>query len=101
MVKRDGNTTGTVDKSLRMEAIKISLGNSEEIPDGASISYQVHVQDYGWMNWCNNGEMAGTTGSSKRIEAIRIKLEGMEGYSVEYRAYVQDEGWQNGDMMGN
>lgn len=53
------------------------------------------------MNWCNNGEMAGTTGSSKRIEAIRIKLEGMEGYSVEYRAYVQDEGWQNGDMMGN
>ena len=102
--KRDGNTTGTVDKSLRMEAIKISLGNSEEIPDGASISYQVHVQDYGWMNWCNNGEMAGTTGSSKRIEAIRIKLEGMEGYSVEYRAYVQDEGWQkwrhDGDLAG-
>ena len=33
------------------------------------------MQDYGWTNWKNNGEMAGTTGESKRMEAIEIRLE--------------------------
>ena len=53
----------------RLEAIKIYL-DSEDY----SISYRVHVQDYGWMNWVNSGEMAGTTGQSRRVEAIQIKL---------------------------
>ena len=56
------------------------------------------------MNWKQNGEIAGTEGQSKRIEAIKIKLEGMEGYSVEYRVHIQGIGWQkwkkNGEIAG-
>lgn len=71
--KRDGDITGTTGKAKRLEAIKISLGNSEQIPQGAKIEYQVHIQDIGWQGWKQNGEIAGTEGREKRIEAIRIK----------------------------
>ena len=102
--KSDGETSGTVGESKRVEAIKIALGNSKEVPEGASIKYQVHVQDYGWMNWKQEGEIAGTIGESKRIEAIRIELTGLEGYTVLYRTHVQDIGWtqwsNNGEISG-
>ena len=38
--------------------------------------YRVHVQDLGWQDWVYDGEMAGTTEESKRIEAIEIKIVG-------------------------
>ena len=38
------------------------------------IYYRVHVQDYGWQDWVSNGAMAGTSGQSKRLEGIQIKL---------------------------
>jgi N-acetylmuramoyl-L-alanine amidase len=42
--------------------------------NGLNILYRVHIQDIGWTEWKKNGETAGTTGQSKRIEAIEIKL---------------------------
>ncbi len=48
--------------------------------------------------------MSGTSGESKRLEGIEIKLENAPGYSIEYRTHVQDYGWQewksNGEMSG-
>lgn len=32
------------------------------------------MQTYGWQDWVKNGEMAGTSGEAKRLEAIEIKL---------------------------
>ena len=64
------------------------------------IEYQVHVQDYGWMQPVADGEVAGTIGRSKRIEALIINFS--EG--VEYNAHVQNIGWQgwrnSGDVAG-
>ncbi len=53
-----------------MEAIQIQLDSSVN----KSIRYRVHVQDIGWMDWVSNGQIAGTTGQSKRIEAIQIEI---------------------------
>lgn len=68
-----------------------------------SVTYQTHVQDYGWQEWKNDGEMSGTYGQSKRLEGINIKLQNLSG-SVEYQTHVQDIGWQgwksNGAMAG-
>lgn len=68
-----------------------------------SVTYQTHVQDYGWQEWKNDGEMSGTSGQSKRLEGINIKLQNLSG-SVEYQTHVQDIGWQgwksNGVMAG-
>ena len=57
----------------------------------------MHVQNIGWQNWVKNGEIAGTTGQSLRVEAIRIKLPNdLIGFGdVEYQVHVQNIGWQN------
>ena len=58
------------------------------------------------MNWVSDGELAGTTGQAKRLEAIEIKLtdEMAEKYDVYYRAHVQTYGWlgwaKNGESAG-
>lgn len=59
------------------------------------ILYSTHVQDIGWQGIKTNGEMSGTQGKSKRLEAIRIKLDttDYEG-GIEYSTHVQEIGWQ-------
>ena len=81
---------GTRDESLRLEGIAIKLTGA--VPEGASITYRVHVQDQGWMTPVSDGAFAGTTSQSLRIEAIEINLEGLSGYDVYYRGHVQDKG---------
>lgn len=88
----DGKTSGTVGQGLRLEALKIRLGdNSYE----GNIEYSTHVQDYGWMNYSSNDSISGTIGQSKRIEAIKIRLTGeiSNYYDVFYRVQCQDFGW--------
>lgn len=88
----NGNTSGTVRQGLRLEALKIRLGdNSYE----GNIEYSTHVQDYGWMNYSSNDSISGTIGQSKRIEAIKIRLTGeiSNYYDVFYRVQCQDFGW--------
>jgi hypothetical protein len=69
------------------------------------ILYQVHLQDIGWQEWKKNGEIAGTTGQRKRVEAIQIKLDNAPaGYNISYQVYVRELGWQgwktNGEVAG-
>jgi uncharacterized protein YjdB len=64
------------------------------LPASAGVYYQTHVQDVGWQDYVRNGATSGTSGESKRLEAIRIKLEGVSG-GIEYRSHIQDVGWQD------
>ena len=60
------------------------------------VSYLTHVQTYGWeKDWKGNGAVSGTVGQSKRLEGIKIKVEGVEGLGISYRTHVQTIGWQN------
>ena len=97
----DGQISGTVGKSLRLEALKISLSNATA---GMYITYQVHVEEYGWMNSVQDGQVAGTTGKGLRVEAIKIQLHNAPGYHVQYQAQVQNIGWmdsvQDGQIAG-
>ena len=84
--------------------IVAALGLTKAVANtNPSVTYQTHVQDYGWQEWKNDGEMSGTSGQSKRLEGINIKLQNLSG-SVEYQTHVQDIGWQgwksNGAMSG-
>ena len=69
------------------------------------IEYQAHVQDIGWQAWSLDGAVAGTTGASKRIEALKIKAHNLpEGVKLKYQAHVQGIGWQtwknDGEIAG-
>lgn len=53
------------------------------------ISYQAHVKEKGWLNWCHDGEIAGTTGESRRLEAIRIDYD----KPIYAKAHIEGIGW--------
>lgn len=56
------------------------------------IRYQVHVRDYGWLSEVAEGKIAGTTGQGRRMEAIKIDLEGIDGI-LKYQVHVEQYGW--------
>lgn len=56
------------------------------------LKYKVHIQDIGWTNWSNEGEIAGTVGQALRMEAIILESQTIK---LEYRAHVESQGWQN------
>jgi uncharacterized protein YjdB len=57
-----------------------------------SVCYRAHVQNIGWQGWACNGEIAGTTGQSLRLEALDIARQ--DGGTICADAHVQDIGWQ-------
>lgn len=59
--------------------------------------YSVHVQDIGWTKSVSAGRTAGTVGKAKRIEALRVSLEGSSSgtISVLTQAHFSGIGWQN------
>ena len=85
----------------KIEAIKIELTGA---PNGYHIQYRVHVQDIGWQDWVIDGQLAGTTGKNKKIEAIEIKVVKDNGIDVLYNTHVQDMDWlqevSNGALSG-
>lgn len=69
----NGNYIGTKGKKLRMEAIKLSLCGSNA--SKYTIKYRVHIQSLGWTEWKSDGQIAGTTGQKKRLEAVQIVIQ--------------------------
>ena len=83
-----------------------------QTPD-VTIRYTTHVQTYGWQGnennpntWRRDGDMSGTSGEAKRLEAIQIYLTGelANHYDVYYRVHAQSFGWlswaKNGEASG-
>ncbi len=101
--KKNGEISGTVGQSLRLEGIKILVDNSEV---NVVIQYQTHVQNIGWQPMVSNGALSGTTGLALRLEGIRIELDGVDvgKYDVYYRVHAQNYGWldwaKNGENAG-
>jgi uncharacterized protein YjdB len=97
---KNGNTAGTMKKSLRVEALKITLN---DFKGKSGIRYKVHVQDSGWQGWVSSGKVAGKENSKKRIEAVKIELQNnlVKIFDVYYRVYVQDYGWLGWAMKGS
>ena len=78
----------------------ISTFNSTEnnnVNNSIAINYQAHVESIGWQSYVNNGETAGTTGQSKQMEALKIKIVNNTGITggIEYQTHVESIGWQN------
>ena len=67
-VTADGKTSGKVGR--RTEAVQIKLTGA--MAKKYDVYYRAHVQRLGWMGWAKNGQSAGTTGHSYRLEALQI-----------------------------
>lgn len=53
------------------------------------LRYRAHIQQIGWTDWKNAGEVVGTEGQAKRIEAIQIDLK----QGCKYRVHMENIGW--------
>ncbi len=100
-VVSNGATAGTSGRSLRVEALNVSIGNGDY--DGG-IQIRTHVQNIGWQGWGSSG---GTSGRALRLEAMQIRLTGelANHYDVYYRVHAQNFGWmgwaKNGQEAGS
>jgi uncharacterized protein YjdB len=98
----DGEMSGTEGKEKRLESIKISVANVQDL----GVEYSTHVQDQGWLDYVSDGIESGTTGKAKQLEAIKIELTGTKAvnYDIYYRVHAQDYGWmewvKNGELAG-
>jgi len=97
----DGMGAGTIGHAVRIEAIVVT-----GLPPG--FQYRAHVAGPGWLSWLNPGEVAGTTGESRALEALQFRWTGPNGAPGEVwgRAYVAQKGWldvtsgMNSDYFG-
>ena len=80
-----------VNNTSRWEDFKSRL-----IPKG-DIEYKARIENIGWTEWKKTGDVIGTTGEGKRIEAIILK--GHNGIDLSYRVHMENLGWSN--WVGN
>ena len=80
--------------------ISFIIPNKVKAKESASVKYQTHVQDIGWQTQVKDGEIAGTEGQSKRLEAIKIELKNLENIKIKYQTHIEDIGWQNWKYNG-
>ncbi|MBE5933370.1 MAG: hypothetical protein E7263_08130 [Lachnospiraceae bacterium] len=92
----------------------VDLNQIEKL--NVELNYITHVQSYGWQGdeydestWYFTGSVSGTTGSGKRLEGIKIKLDDNEALNyydlgIQYTTHCQSYGWlpwsANGEMNG-
>ena len=90
------------DEELSLEPVEEEfLMKSSASP---SVIYNTHVQSYGWMAETADGQIAGTTGKAKRLEAMTIRIDGNADLGISYQTHVQTYGWtdwvDNGAVSG-
>lgn len=59
------------------------------------IAYQTHVQNVGWQDWRNEGDVSGTSGQSLRLEGIILNTRNVADLGLHYKTHVQNIGWQD------
>ena len=99
----DGQASGIIDDSKKIEALNISLLSDDDI----SLIAGVHVENIGWIDDITSTDLIGTTGRSLRAEGFYLKLIGTDAdkYDIWYRSYVDYYGWlgwaKNGENSGS
>ena len=100
----NGSSAGTTGLGLQAEAIQIKLvAKGDSAPSSSepacvtapTLSVQAHVSNIGWMNPVGNGGVAGTSGRSLGIEALKLSVSGEVAGGIECSSHVQGIGWQN------
>jgi len=92
---RDVNATACPGKNFPFEEI------SSAVVENNLVQYRAHLQTYDWQDTKNEGQVAGTTGQGKSLEAFVINSEVI---NFRYKAHLQtlgDTEWvTNGHVVG-
>ena len=108
---KNDDMAGTINYSIPIQALEIKIleKNNNELDTSKKslltnfINYSSHVESIGWQKFVVGGEMSGTTGMAKRVEGIKVNVNGINS-DIEYRTFVEGNGWQsyvkNGEVSG-
>lgn len=107
---KDGEAVGRAGGLSGISAVQLCLvAAGEEGPGSCDDAYsenssnsllvQAHVADAGWLAPVGDGEVAGQTGKSRSLQAVRIALDGIDG-DVVVQSHVANIGWQDGVSGG-
>ncbi|WP_027108684.1 N-acetylmuramoyl-L-alanine amidase [Lacticigenium naphthae] len=108
---------GVKDYDKHIEAIDIDLAHKDEVVEEMQttepfivneypkLTYQSHVQKYGWMDIVQNGTLSGTINESKRIEAIQLDIMNTDKVNVQYSILSENNQWSDwhneGEIAGS
>jgi DNA-binding Lrp family transcriptional regulator len=59
------------------------------------VQYKTHIQDFGWeKSWVPDGNLSGTVGQAKRLEALTVELTGAvpAGATIDTSVHVENKG---------
>jgi uncharacterized protein YjdB len=100
---KHGKSMDTLRADVKKKLNAKSTAVAKPIVKNPSIVYEAHVQLIGWQGKKKDGQTAGTTGQSKRLEALTVKLENTSA-ELEMEGHVQRIGWTNlrtdGEVIG-
>lgn len=98
----DGQVSGTVGCSKRMEGLYIDLRTIRNTYPNAKLSGDFHIQNKGWVHYDNiePDTLLGTKGQSLRLEALKLNLTGVPDKTLCYEVHVQNIGWQGKKKAG-
>ena len=84
------NETSVADQTVQEEQ---SVVKEESI----QLKYRAYLHGGLWQEERSNGEMAGTTGQNRAMEALQVKIDNQTEATggIEYSAHVQNIGWQD------
>ncbi len=110
---KNGESAGSTGIGAAIEAVQVQLVKKGDTSLDSAVAscieprltYKSHVANIGWMSPVHNDTVSGTTGESRRLEAIIATLTDPFGNAnIKYRAHVSNVGWQNwvssGEIMG-
>ena len=87
-----------------MSFSSILADEQDQLYNNGEVYYSSHVQDVGWQDSVTSGQISGTVGQAKQIEAIKLTLPNSETGSIYYSTHVQDIGCQgevsDGEISG-
>lgn len=113
---KNGEAAGTEGYAKKIRSIEVIISWKDEVPVDTSgnsfrtyvdpvVNYTSQLQYDGWTSWVKNGQMTGTMGKGRRLEALQMYLSSLpyEG-GIEYQSHAQTHGWlpvgSNGETSG-
>ena len=73
-------------------AVKTSPQRPGKAANNAGLYYRSHVQTYGWLSAVHDGQVSGTTGKGKRLEALKMDTRKLGDAELEATVHIQGIG---------
>ena len=84
--------SGITGKSVQKSQTQTAVQVPGKAANNAGLYYRSHIQAYGWLDPVHDGQVSGTTGKSKRLEALKIDTRKLGDAELEVTAHIQGTG---------